>query len=96
MSASMVGAGTHPSFASGDLARVRGYPEDSPIRITRLHAKDLAFHPEHECLTVVLTKFIGSWRYRMFHNHTSLYIENRLSRHINVVTVLVPIVYDVE
>ena len=46
-----------------------------------------------ENLTVVLTKYIGNWKYRIFHNQTSLFIENQLSRHKNSVTVLVPYVY---
>ncbi|MCL2813346.1 MAG: APC family permease [Oscillospiraceae bacterium] len=46
-----------------------------------------------EHLTVVLTKYIGDWKYRIFHNQTSLFIENRLSGHKDSVTVLVPYVY---
>jgi len=48
-----------------------------------------------EKLTVVLIKYMGSWRYKMFHNNTSLYIENYLSRHPKVVTVLVSYTYSV-
>jgi hypothetical protein len=46
-----------------------------------------------EHLTVVLTKYIGNWKYRIFHNQTSLFIESRLSGHQDSVTVLVPYVY---
>jgi len=45
-------------------------------------------------LTVVLTKFIGSgWQDRIFHNQTSYFIESKLVKHKNVVTVLVPYLY---
>jgi len=46
-----------------------------------------------EHLTVILTKYMGDWKYRIFHNQTSLFIENRLSGHRDSVTVLVPYVY---
>ncbi|MCL2826253.1 MAG: APC family permease [Eggerthellaceae bacterium] len=46
-------------------------------------------------LTVVLTKFEGNgWHSKVFHNQTTFFIEGRLSRHPDVVTVLVPYVYD--
>jgi len=51
---------------------------------------------QDEHLTVVLTKFIGSWRYKIFHNQTSFYIEKWLDKHKKVATVLVSFSYDVE
>jgi amino acid transporter len=45
-----------------------------------------------EHLTVILTKYIGDWKYRIFHNQTSLFIESRLSNHKDSVTILVPYV----
>lgn len=48
-----------------------------------------------ENLTVVLTKFVGSgWHDEIFHNQTTFFIEKRLVKHKNVVTVLVPYLYD--
>jgi len=45
-------------------------------------------------LTVVLTKFVGDgWRNKIFHNQTSYFIANRLSRHKKIATVLVPYIY---
>lgn len=42
-------------------------------------------------LTVVLTKFVGGgWRDKIFHNQTAFFIESKLGRHRNVITVLVP------
>jgi amino acid transporter len=42
-------------------------------------------------LTVVLTKFAGDgWRNKIFHNQTSFFIANQLSRHKKTATVLVP------
>jgi amino acid transporter len=47
-----------------------------------------------EHLTVVLTKFVGNgWRDSIFHNQTAFFIENRLGRHRNVITILVPYLY---
>ncbi len=47
-----------------------------------------------ENLTVVLTKFVGNHlRDRVFHNQTTFFIENMLSQHKNVVTVIVPYLY---
>ena len=47
-----------------------------------------------ENLTVILTKFVGNgWRDALFHNQTSFFIESKLSRHKNIVTVLVPYLY---
>ena len=49
-------------------------------------------HGQH--LTVVLTKFVGDgWRNKIFHNQTSYFIANQLSRHKKVATVLVPYIY---
>ena len=48
-------------------------------------------------LTVVLTKFIsGGWRDNIFHNQTAYFIESKLVKHKNVVTVLVPYLYRVK
>ena len=48
-------------------------------------------------LTVVLTKFIGGgWRDNIFHNQTSFFIESKLVKHKDVVTVLVPYLYRVK
>ena len=45
-------------------------------------------------LTVVLTKFVGNgWFDKMFHNQTTFFIENKLDKHKNVATVLVPYIY---
>jgi len=45
-------------------------------------------------LTVVLTKFVGSgWHDKLFHNQTTYFIESKLGKHQNVVTVLVPYLY---
>lgn len=45
-------------------------------------------------LTVVLTKFIGNGlKDKIFHNQTTFFIESRLGKHKNVVTVLVPYLY---
>ena len=45
-------------------------------------------------LTVVLTKFVGGgWRDNIFHNQTSYFIESKLVKHKDVVTVLVPYLY---
>jgi hypothetical protein len=44
-------------------------------------------------LTVVLTKFVGAgWHNQIYHNQTTFFIESKLSRHKNVITVLVPYV----
>jgi len=45
-------------------------------------------------LTVVLTKFVGSWRHRMFHNQTTIFIENLLNKHRNVSMAVVPFIYE--
>jgi len=46
-------------------------------------------------LTVILTKFVGNgWRDKLFHNQTTFFIEGKLGRHKNVVTVLVPYLYN--
>jgi hypothetical protein len=46
-------------------------------------------------LTVILTKFVGSrWHNKIFHNQTTFFIERKLGIHKNIVTVLVPYVYD--
>jgi len=45
-----------------------------------------------EILTAVLTEYSGNRYYKMFHNHTPFYIEQQLSRHDSVVTVLVPFI----
>ena len=45
-----------------------------------------------EHLTVILTKFNGNWRYKLFHNQTSFFIENQLANHKRVSTILVPFV----
>ena len=46
-------------------------------------------------LTVILTKFICTGLHnKIFHNQTTYFIERDLIRHKNVVTVLVPYVYD--
>lgn len=48
-------------------------------------------------LTVVLTKFVGNgWRDAIFHNQTTFFLENRLGRHKNVATVLVPYIYNMK
>ena len=48
-------------------------------------------------LTVVLTKFIGNrWQDRIFHNQTTFFIANKLGKHKNVATVLVPYLYNVK
>ena len=49
-------------------------------------------HGQH--LTVVLTKFVGDgWRNKVFHNQTTFFIANKLSKHRKVATVLVPYLY---
>ena len=48
--------------------------------------------PPGEILTVVLTEYSGNRYYKLFHNHTPFYIEQQLSRHDSVVTVLVPFI----
>ncbi len=49
-----------------------------------------------ENLTVVLTKFVGNkLRDAIYHNQTTFFIENKLSHHKNIVTVLVPYIYDI-
>ena len=46
-------------------------------------------------LTVILTKFVGiGWRNKIFHNQTTFFIERKLERHKNVVSILVPYVYN--
>ena len=48
-------------------------------------------------LTVVLTKFVGGgWRDDIFHNQTTFFIESKLVKHKDVVTVLVPYLYRVK
>lgn len=48
-----------------------------------------------EHLTVILTKFIGeSWRDIIFHNQTTYHMERKLRKHRDVITVLVPYVYN--
>lgn len=47
-----------------------------------------------ESLTVVLTKFVGNgWRDSIFHNQTAYFIENKLGKHRDIATVLVPYIY---
>ena len=49
-----------------------------------------------EYLTVVLTKCVGhSWRDAIFHNQTAFFIENQLGKHKDIITVLVPYLYDI-
>ncbi len=50
---------------------------------------------EGESLTVVLTRISGNgWRDAIFHNQTTFFIENRLEKHENVATILVPYFYN--
>ncbi len=47
-----------------------------------------------ECLTVILTKFVGSgWLDAIYHNQTTFFLENQLSKHKNVITTVVPFLY---
>ncbi len=47
-----------------------------------------------ENLTVILTKFVGNgWRDIIFHNQTTFFIANKLGKHKNVATILVPYIY---
>jgi len=48
-------------------------------------------------LTIILAKFVSDhWYNRIFHNQTAFFIENKLGKHKNVVTALVPYQYKTE
>jgi hypothetical protein len=50
--------------------------------------------PNDQKLTVIMTKFVESNQsFRPLHNQTTYFLENRLSKHKDIITVLVPYIY---
>lgn len=51
--------------------------------------------PNDQKLTVIMTKFVEKTQsLRLLHNQTTYFLESRLSKHKDIITVLVPYIYD--
>ncbi|MDF2558096.1 MAG: amino acid permease [Bacillales bacterium] len=59
--------------------------------LTKMEAK----LPNDQKLTVIMTKFVESKQsFELLHNQTTYFLENRLSKHKDIITVLVPYIYE--